>query len=53
MAGRRRGGRAELSLAEPLPPRRVVLATGPEGGAYAAVGRRDQEIFAAIASGSS
>ncbi len=35
-----------LSLTEPLPPRRVVMATGPEGGEYAAVGQRYREIFA-------
>jgi TRAP-type uncharacterized transport system substrate-binding protein len=35
-----------LSLTEPLPPRRVTMATGPAGGAYAAVGPRYREIFA-------
>jgi uncharacterized protein len=34
------------SVTEPLPPRRVVMATGPEGGVYAAVGQRYREIFA-------
>src|SRR5688572_1229473 len=30
-------------LLDPAPPRRVVLATGPESGAYAAFGARYQE----------
>jgi hypothetical protein len=35
-----------FALTEPLPPRRVVMATGTEGGAYAAVGQRYRAIFA-------
>jgi TRAP-type uncharacterized transport system substrate-binding protein len=32
-------------FAPPLPPRTVVMATGPEGGAYAALGQTDKEIL--------
>jgi TRAP-type uncharacterized transport system substrate-binding protein len=35
-----------LTLTRPLPPRTVVMATGPEGGAYQAIGQRYREIFA-------
>jgi TRAP-type uncharacterized transport system substrate-binding protein len=35
-----------LALARPLPPRTVLMATGPEGGAYAQVGARYRAIFA-------
>ena len=29
----------------PMPPRTVVMATGPEGGAYAALGEKYKEIL--------
>ena len=29
----------------PMPPRTVVMATGPEGGAYAALGQKYKEIL--------
>ena len=32
-------------FAPPMPPRTVVMATGPEGGAYAALGQKYQEIL--------
>ncbi len=37
---------AALILTRPLPPRTVVMATGPEGGAYYAIGERYRKIFA-------
>ena len=35
-----------LTLTRPLPPRTVIMATGPEGSAYQAIGERYREIFA-------
>ena len=35
-----------LAVLRPLPPRMVVMATGPQGGAYAEMGRRYREILA-------
>src|SRR5262245_36191838 len=35
-----------MALLRPLPPHRVVMATGAEGGAYAAVGLRYRDILA-------
>ena len=32
-------------FAPPMPPRTVVMATGPEGGAYAALGQKYKEIL--------
>lgn len=37
---------AALVFTRPLPPRTVVMATGPEDGAYDLIGRRYREIFA-------
>jgi len=41
-----------LTVWMPAPPRIVTMATGPEGGAYAALGARYQAIFAARKSNS-
>ena len=35
-----------VALMNPLPPRTVVMATGPEGGAYAEMARRYQAVLA-------
>ena len=35
-----------LTLTRPLPPHTVIMATGPEGGAYQVIGERYREIFA-------
>ncbi len=35
-----------LALQRPMPPRTLVMATGPEGGAYAQLGPRYREILA-------
>jgi len=35
-----------VMILHPLPPRTVVMTTGPEGGAYHEVGKRYREIFA-------
>ncbi len=35
-----------IIVLRPLPPRTVTMATGPEGGAYADVGRRYRDILA-------
>lgn len=37
---------AILLIANPPPPKSVVLATGPEGGAYHELGKRYQQFFA-------
>jgi len=36
---------AAVALIDPLPPRSVVMATGAQGGAYAATGRRYQTVL--------
>src|SRR5262245_52356559 len=36
---------AVFVLGHALPPRRVVMSTGPEGGAYRILGERYREVF--------